>query len=194
MQGVPVVRFQAVRDDDFKDHPISVRFIKTEPVQLILLLILFIALQDWHFIPWAVFGGILAWILYLFVYPLRRRDDGYRQKLRAQDAADDRFNGFNARINSLLRRGYYGPASVAIATLFGAYYAGTYWALQTRNFPVVTPSNPPLVVLRVYGDTLIARRLQADQHSLGGEIVVWRLGETRLVLERRDFGSLRVAD
>lgn len=184
-----------VRSESYLRDPVALRSLKLEPLVYPFLVLFAISLYDWHFTPWVAILVFLSWPVYLFLWPLMRQRSvaGYREKLRAQDAVEEKDEGsWNRWITSLIRRGLFAPLSAAIIVVVGAFYAGTFNAIREKDF-LSSAKDPSLVIVRIYGDTVVARKISTkNPRRLTADLFVWKIGEQPLQARRKEFGRLRV--
>jgi hypothetical protein len=178
-------------------HPFVLRARKLEPFYVVLAVSAITAIADWHFLPWWAVGLFFAWAVYLFVWPLisQRSVAGYRAKLVAQDQAEltDRVPGWNAFVRRALRSGLYSYIVAVLLTLFGAYYGGALVGSEKERF-LVSADDSSLVIVAIYNDTLVGRRLNAERTAFTNEIHIWKVTDVAFVGSPETLGRLRVED
>ncbi len=147
-------------------------------------------------------GGALAVVIFIalleFVMPLlsRRNVSGYVNKLVAQEEFDQEFDESHPDIFGLIKRHYGWRLLLIILGVFLstvlAEQAGLARAVNQSKF-LVLDTSPEMVVLRVYGDRMIAAPFNRKTQEVESKFVIKVLGEdNNLVISPEDVGSLKL--
>ncbi len=147
-------------------------------------------------------GGALAVVIFFalleFVMPLlaRRNVSGYINKWVAQEEFDQEFDESHPDIFGLIKRHYGQRLLLIMLGIFLstalAEQAGLTKAVNQDEFLVLNTS-PEMVVLRVYGDRMIAASFNRKTQEVESKFVIKVLGEDdNLVISPEDVGSLKL--
>jgi hypothetical protein len=144
----------------------------------------------WDWLTWTVLAFFVAILAFaLFAAGLGGPASGFRERLRY---GDQRL-GYPVRIGTLLmeRFGVFWVlvAGLALVSIQASYDLGIYQAKTQADF-FLTDSNPPEVVLGIYGDTVILAPLDRVRHAAKHQIDVVKLGNQPLHLNLETVGPL----
>jgi hypothetical protein len=174
-----------------RDHPLYRRVLGVLPVFLSTVGYIVIFGSYWR--EWALFlPGVVILIVFLFVLPaVVHRDKGkYVDRLRAADQVVSKSASVFDRVMEK------GGSTVVTGFLYVwiilslSHAAGRSSALRQREF-LVTSTSPEMVVLRVYGDNLIAAPLDRERKRVQRSFVILRMAaDPKLQLRLERVGPL----
>jgi hypothetical protein len=149
----------------------------------------------WRYFYWAVLW-LAAVLLLEFVLPLltQYRARGYRAKLIAQEERERRTHALGevTLAKAIARHGL--KPLVLLGFLFLAFLvafsSGHAYALGRRIYPVQT-SRDGYAIVRIYGDTVISVKYNAESHKLSGDILVETIRrDSPLTFLQKEIGPL----
>jgi hypothetical protein len=174
-----------------RDHPLYRRVLSVLPLSL--LAVGYIVMFQSYWREWAaILPGLVILILLVFVLPaVVHRDKGkYVDRLRAADQVVSKSASVFDRVMEK------GGTTVVAGFLYAwiilslSHAAGRSSALWQREF-LVTSTSPEMVVLRVYGDNLIAAPLDRERKKVQRSFVILKMAaDPKLQLRLERVGPL----
>jgi hypothetical protein len=172
-------------------HPAIVSLSRLAPLLLLFLGSLLIFGARWQ--EWAVTLGVVVFLgFFEFIFPLvtQRDKTTYREKLLAQEAHERSITmpldvAAKAYGNQPIRL----LAYIGLAVLM-AFFAGRGEAINEKNY-YVDSSNPNVVILRFYGDTVVAQEYDPRGNKLTGNLLVTKISDKQpLHFKMKELGHL----
>ena len=126
-----------------------------------------------------------------FVFPLiTQRKGSYIEKLEAQDKIDLQVTDIASLTSRYLGREYLTILLILFLGSLLARSAGEAEAVRQKEF-LVTNSDPPLVILRIYSDNAIASTFNETTFTVNNEFSIINLSTSpNLIMKLREIGPL----
>jgi hypothetical protein len=152
---------------------------------------LIFGIRNWIYWIWFWSIPVLWFVIDLILALVFGRGAGsLRAKLQAHRERGAKERMFSDAVGEAIGQRALGLLFLLLVLVIAYGVRGYSDALNQRDF-LVAPVDRDAVVLRIYGDTVVAARLRPGSRHISKQLLVWKIGPTTLVLEKRHLGRLK---